>query len=1000
MNLEDLLPVYPDEYTEDFSHQLFRKKEFNELRLDPIEKKPEIQGELLKDQLFIKRFISGHTTADSVLLFRGIGTGKSCVLSAIVENFKNTTVGGKKRNPALVFVRNEGLGRSLKREISTVCTPENTYSYNSIKMNEGEVLTEDTKKRRLNKLISQTYQLETFSSFFLVKGKPRVFSEEEIEFYSNRIIIFDESHHIHPTGTKGKEKVDGEEITNKDMNVNLYKSVHEFLHRVKSCRKFLSTGSPFWDRVEDIATQMNLILPLEDQFITGSKFESSYFNTNGDLKEEKREELVSKFGKVHVSYIRSMINVERREIGVTKPWLDVIKVYPDAMSDFQYETWTRARDEETEVAGGRTQKGGTALRLARDASNIVYPDIDSDGNLKEKGIYGPKAFKKYVELYKVGTKYRYRFNSKFPLVKEEFKNNLYKYSTKIASILEDIKTHPEDPVFIYTGEFVTGGGAIVLGLILELHGFIQARESSQLKTGEGEEGRNFVVMTSRPGTINEPKTVESIIKKINSPDNIGTKVCRIVIVSKNMSEGYTFKGFKRFHSLVPDWNIPSREQSEGRVYRFGAHDRLPEEERYVEIFNHVAVKRGSKELKRGFPVSAKFSKTETTDIHVSRIAEAKDKKNVSIYRIMKEVALDCAINYQRNVLKGDVSHSKTCDYRECNYTCLNYPEELIDKSSLVWNYNVEDIDYSSYDLYHSLDEEIRLQVEILEIFSKYFSLTLEDLIVLTEGKENILLRVLSRIISSRLQIVNRYGYSSYLKEENDLYFLTDDPRVDSKFIDSIYTRRIYVEEKTTLDDVISVEKMERDLEKLKCGEELTEEMLKELSIETLIIHFEMVYSENDGEVYQALKNVLNFNSNFWSSSDGSLSYHTFYRENYSTMDKYIPPGLTRLYSRKNKEWRDATDLQEEFVLEKLSEKKKKDVESFTRDGKSYGKMKDGDLYVVVGDNKGRKCITIPRAKLEEIRSDVGMDSPKTKVTNTALCKMLENHLRKKKRLLE
>ena len=107
----------------DFTYQISRKKELYDLYLEKSEPIPET-GELLQTQIFMKRFFDLATPYTVALLFHGLGSGKSCIASAIVENFKNSEGGGRPRRPALVIVKSEDLARNIAQEITSRCTKD------------------------------------------------------------------------------------------------------------------------------------------------------------------------------------------------------------------------------------------------------------------------------------------------------------------------------------------------------------------------------------------------------------------------------------------------------------------------------------------------------------------------------------------------------------------------------------------------------------------------------------------------------------------------------------------------------------------------------------------------------------------------------------------------------------------------------------------------------------------------------------------------------------
>ena len=147
---------------------------------------------------------------------------------------------------------------------------------------------------------------------------------------------------------------------------------------------------------------MNLILEPDDQIETGSAFDAKFFNDDGTLNADHIDELKQKF-KGKVSFLRQMMTTAQRiEMGTKEPWLQHITVYPDGMSETQSAIAREARDaiesKTIKIKGKiveREVKGGTVLKLARDAMNMVIPTFDASGNITG-AEYGPEAFKKHV----------------------------------------------------------------------------------------------------------------------------------------------------------------------------------------------------------------------------------------------------------------------------------------------------------------------------------------------------------------------------------------------------------------------------------------------------------------------------------------------------------------------------------------------------------------------------------------------------------------------------
>ena len=76
-SIEAFIPLYPDISEPDFTYQMSRKKEFQDLYLESSEPIPE-SGEFLQTQQFMKRFFSPETPYTVALVAHLPGTGK-CV---------------------------------------------------------------------------------------------------------------------------------------------------------------------------------------------------------------------------------------------------------------------------------------------------------------------------------------------------------------------------------------------------------------------------------------------------------------------------------------------------------------------------------------------------------------------------------------------------------------------------------------------------------------------------------------------------------------------------------------------------------------------------------------------------------------------------------------------------------------------------------------------------------------------------------------------------------
>ena len=990
MDVIDFIPDYADQSDPEFTEKITSKKEFYDLRLEPTEDAPDEAGGLLHHQQFIQRFLSPETPYPHCLLFHGLGSGKTCTASAVVESYKNTLVDDKPRKPALIFVRSGDLRDNFRREIANVCT-KNVYLPKTTRkeLEKGVELTEEAKIGRLNKSIRKTYDIVSFGKFLRNLPSDDIVKRK----YSNRIIVIDEAHHfrIQPKTKKTKMGVGATgdiEYTEEDVTM-LYNTMHHFLHTVEKCRILLLTGTPIWDQTSEIASLMNLILPDDQQLPTGNAFMAEFFDNDGNMINETV--LRDRFrGKI--SFLRSMITTAKRiEMGTKQPWLKYLTVYPDGMSEFQADYARLAKDKEevkeVKVKGKiveRTIKGGTVYNLAQDAANFVFPVFDKQGNVID-GEYGQQAFKKYAVKTvkrqhttkdgKVTVNYVDTYAIDNPYLQREIKNNLAEYGIKFASIIDAIKKHPNELVYIYM-EAVTGAGAILLGLILQLHGFQRAKTAADIERPS--EKKRFVVMTSDPQTTSAPRQISDVRKSFNAPDNKYGDRLQIIIASEKFSEGVSLKNVRQVHIAMPHWNVASIDQAKFRAIRFLSHEDLPPEERYIRTYLHMAVERAEPDgpayaKGMGFPADVAFSDYETINAYIYSRAEEKEYKNAQIYRLLKEMAFDCALNYKRNVLEGDTEGSRDCDFQQCNYQCDGFPS--VKKTGKVWDYSIpaDRLDTSTYNLFYSSGRIKEIIDAIAKLFNNYFSLridTVQDLIQIDDNEKVLMLQAIDVIINSRMLIRSRYGFGSYLKEEGNILFLDNNITPVAKYAESTYMENPLITDRSSLEALIEI--MELDIDRagvLKFCKKPSEEVFETLSYKTKIILLEVAYATSLQKMNATQRTAVDIvmsamGDNIYELSDGAM-VHILYTEEfrglaYDVAAKDIQvTGLMRVYNPTSKVWKYVSDVDaEEQYVEEIRSQLGSQREVGFQDN-PYGAFgwiskKDGSFRITIKPEPGKK----------------------------------------------
>ena len=984
-NIADFIPSYPLISEPNFNIDIFRHKEFYNSKLSSHEIVPKTTGVPLQHQDISRKYFSPFTSYVECLYFNAVGSGKTCEASFIVEGLKNSLLDKKIRKPAIILVQNEDQVKLFQTQLAQRCT---THLYTPDNPKES---TRRMQEMEITRKLSKVYKVERIRTF--IKGLAKKTDAQLIEEYSERVFFVDEAHHVR-------------------IKTKLYQPLFRLFHVVVDCHKFLLTGTPIVDHASEFADLINLILPIKEQLPTGNQFLNEFFNGTTLIQEERLKAVL----KGRVSYLRATMTTARRElVGMTKPWLDISVVYPDVMS------WTQSaaakvaaeefKIEYTKTGKEKEVQGGTFLISAISASNMVIPAKNKKGELeisssREAYEYAVKRRSQTVKSLRGGPsieRVTFELNEtvEFLLLGKTQKRDkpsldtLAEYSAKFASIIHHILAHPDEVVFVYN-ESVTGvGGCIMFALLLQKFGFYWARSAGAI--ARQSDAKRFAVMTNENGTIHHPREIEKFLKRLNTKDNISGKLCQVIIGSEKIGEAITIKNVRQAHIVDGSWSFSTIDQALGRVFRAGSHDLLPPNDRFINIYQHVIVYPATDEetdkviITEGYPKDAEASSKETVDTYIYSIAEKKDQPIAEIYRCIKEAAWNCPLFYDRNVLETDVPGSRDCNYKEqCNYKCDGIPSKYIDQNQAVWKYSVpkEQLITSDYNYLYSTDTQYLIIKKVTELFKLKSAYTLDEIkIFMTEVSENIpefvILTALNTLVSERIPLKNKLGFTCYVKEDVNVYYIDLDMVGDSDIWISRYVENPIVTEKFALENVVersqlrdTVKKMCDYVEFIAKGETIkAKDVLMKLDQKSIATMLELCISHRD--TYNTEKIVNSLSDYFYKFGD--IIVHTLYSDiqtgvRHKRVSKAT--GLTRIFDLSNPElgWRYIKGTEEMAILEKTKQRKQEIItEMFAKTPVFASFTKRGDLLVhtkggliSVEQGKGRVCTSYLNADLGKI----------------------------------
>lgn len=866
MEIEDFLPKYPNinkknenvlnPYEDDFYSAIFKKKEFYDERLDQIENLPSEKGVLMKHQSIIARFLSSHTMYNELLIVHQMGTGKTCSAIGAIEQIKgeNSTIKG-----AYIFAAGRNLLNNFKKELRDKCTAgQYVPEGHTEELDNGCIRANVVREKRLTELelnIRSRKLYENFYNFNIGQNKPTTFEtfakhltklkdSDIIQMYSNNIIVIDEVHNLRIQDVTS----DG---TKDIYRIRIYEQFKRFLHLIKNCKILLLSGTPMKDKPEEIASVMNLILPEDNQLPTGEEFRTKYLTKNKNnytiVKPTMIKKLKRKF-KGRVSFLKAMrskvgkVFVGDKNVGSLQHFI----VYPIRMKKKQTEGYIKALELDN--------KGESGVYLnSRQASLFVFPDGSVGGNLESKKNEGFSkwiTYKKSSRIFflKDGKKssrdtYSFKLSKEFEKIlkgknKEETLKNIRNYSIKYANVIEQIIS-PENEnksCFVYC-EFVTGGGAILLSLLLKLFDF----ESATGNQGNSEKPR-YGLLTNKTST---PKQISQIINCFNQPANKHGKIIKVIIGSRLVSEGVSFYNVQKEFILTPWFNYSETDQAIARGYRLGSHkELLKSEEPQVDIYQLVASPSKKYFTSKNFLPKVSHN---SIDLYMYEISENKDISIKSIMRLLMESAFDCSLNYKRNYIKDD-NNQRDCDYQSCNYVC-----DGVDMKYIQDKLPINEIDDSTYQLYYANPTVLPIRKKLEKLFDIHDNLSINSIIkffeneyteweirnavktILNKSNENMfyqdyfrvyskttiskiileiknmfknnfrirlqtilnnfkqntkfeVITALKNMIDENIVIKNKYGFSSYLRENNNIYFLVDNLSISDDSFSDYYNK--------------------------------------------------------------------------------------------------------------------------------------------------------------------------------------------------------------------
>lgn len=670
----------------------------------PIRKKAKKGFQLFDYQAFIRDYLGHNSPYRGLLVFHGLGSGKTCSAVAVSENLKDT------RNVVVMLpasLRNNFLNDGLKK-----C---------------GDPLYKETSG---NRMIKEKYSFISYNASNVIK------QIENVGSLDNKVIIVDEVHNLATMITNGLRGMGRQGA-----------EVYRRLLEAKNCKLTFLSGTPLVNTPFEIAVLFNILrglievtmfavrnfseVTIDDylaEVIKDDRIGYVDFNRRNrsmvailkvqswDMEFEQTVRYMEKKGKEHGAIVDfqkvdkyslfpededefnsyfvknddfvNKTTFQRRILGLTSyfrgasedntdfPTLLPEKMVRVPMSPHQYEIYELAREEERKKerraaisARDKQKKGATqvptlARVFSREFSNFVFPDSilrpfkaiqfisasvqkEKDEAIKSKlakGEITEEEAKRLMRPVLTQDQWERQLNAALSKVSDPDKPYLKPGKEGL------MRYSPKMLAMLKEIEKSNKGLVLVYSAFRKVEGLeifariLEANGYKRYLAGHKmvpkDDYKRFAFYSGQE----DFKDRERIKRLFTSSENKEGKLIRMLLTSSAGTEGLDLKNIRKVLIMEPYWHEIRIRQVVGRAVRKNSHIDLPEKERNVQVYRYLSVLD---------PKQRQLSREKmSTDEYVLRVAKKKEALNQDVMQAVKEAAVDCTLNQCVNGMKG------------------------------------------------------------------------------------------------------------------------------------------------------------------------------------------------------------------------------------------------------------------------------------------------------------------------------------------------------------
>ena len=611
--------------------------------------------ELRKYQEFLGKYLSYLSPFKSILLYHGLGSGKTRTAINIMNVLYNSSPDWN------VFI----LIKATFKD--------------SIWLGELEKwLQKEEKDFRMKNIHFISYDAPNADKLFIETIR-------SVDVSKKSLYIIDESHNFirnvysNMTTKQGRRALTIYEYMMNDKRENF------------DTRIILISGSPAINVPYELAIMFNLLKPDAFPKMSENEFNQTYIFTDSagiqSINPKTKNQFQRRIKDLVSHYIGSTPDFYAKKIYIK---IDV------PMSEYQEKVYVHFEKIEEKIARNTKGSSGNYKSYTRQACNFVFPIIsqsitgetrprpkdyktneyeieDAINGDKEKyykvGEYLEKvnefvdAFDNYIQkksdkddennisILKDIDRFKKDYENKFSIDnfikfmkdeknKSEVLTVLYTCSAKMTFIIFNIM-NSKGPVLVYSN-YVVMEGIQIFKIYSKYLGF-----TSYVSRDKGVNGFRY---SEYHGLIDKKERAKTL-DIFNHPDNKYGDISKIIMITAAGAEGLSLNNIRQVHITEPFWQEVQIEQMIGRAIRQCSHKQLPKNERVVDIFRYKSIKNNN-------------VNNMTTDQYIESYAFNKSKLIKNFLDIIKQTAIDCELNKNHNFL-------------ESSYKCFQFNEKSL-----------------------------------------------------------------------------------------------------------------------------------------------------------------------------------------------------------------------------------------------------------------------------------------------------------------------------------